>query len=449
MTVQLESPSDATTNAYPINLGNDIASILLTGTSIDTSLKILPRVSALMGAKCDPSDPQMGKEVMPGGLIGPQNCVRSVSGGAVSRIDSDKLSELFLDIHQTALEPESWPCVMNRIADAMEAHSSHLMVLNAGNGREPLGFLERQDPEAHRIYMRDHFPHDIRVPRMTSADIGAVLRDCDVWSAEERLASPLYHDYQRVHRLHEITGANLSVAGHLIWFGVARREERPFEDDGLKLLRLVLPHIRQAVRHFLERAEMAAQRDVLWQLGGKALFLLDPGGRVRFCNAAAESFAGEGLLSLARGRLVFADTKLQDSLACALAALRHGTPLPAACHGLLAVDQTSGSQFGLRLMTADDGLGPALLVILSPLDHGVFTKDEIRRFAALFSLTPAETRVVDAIASGRALDDFAADAAIRIDTARKQLKSAMAKAGCRSQKDLLRMVERFCFLSLR
>jgi DNA-binding CsgD family transcriptional regulator/PAS domain-containing protein len=391
----------------------------------------------------------MGKEVTPDGLIGAQNCVRSDRGEAMSRIDSDKLSELVLDIHQTALEPENWPCVMNRIADAMDACSSHLMVLNPGNGTEPLGFLERQDPEAHRIYMRDHFPRDIRVPRMTNAAIGSILRDCDVWSAEERLASPLYHDYQRVHRLHAITGANLSIAGHLIWFGLARREERPFEDDGLELLRLVLPHIRQAVRHFLERAELAAQRDVLWQLRGKALFLLDPDGRVRFCNAAAESLTGEGLLRLARGRLVFADTKLQDSLACALAALRHGTPLPAACHGLLAVDQTDGSQFGLRLMTADHGLGSALLAVLSPLDHGVFTTDEIRRFAALFSLTPAETRVIDAVASGRTLDDFAADAMIQVDTARKQLKSAMAKAGCRSQKDLVRMVERFCFLSLR
>lgn len=367
----------------------------------------------------------------------------------MSRIDSEALSKLLLDIHQTALEPERWPTVMNRIADAIEANSSHLMVLKPSNGEEALGLLEHQDPEAHRIYMRDYFPHDIRVPRMANAAVGTILRDRDVWSEDERLASPLYHDYQRVHRLHEITGANLNAAGHLVWFGLARREERPFEGEDLKLLRLVLPHVRQAVRHYLERTEMKVQRDALWHLGGKALFLLGPDGRVRFCNAAAEDLAGENLFRLAGGRLVFTDSRVRDLLAHALAALRRGRPVPAACHALLAVGRTSGGQFGLRLMSTGDGPGLALLAVLSPLDRGAFTEEEIRRFAALFSLTPAETRVVGALAAGRPLDEFAAGSAIQPDTARKQLKSALAKVGCRSQKDLVRMVERFCFLSLR
>jgi DNA-binding CsgD family transcriptional regulator/PAS domain-containing protein len=367
----------------------------------------------------------------------------------MSRIDPDKLSNLLLDIHQSALEPEGWPAAINCLADMVDAQSSNLLMVDLASGTEVMGFLERQDPEAYRVYMRDYFPHDIRVPRMTRAHSRQILQDRDVWTETERLTSPLYHDYQRVHRLFEITGANLSTADQLIWCGFAREEERPFEDKHLDILRLVLPHVRQALRHQLERAALAAQRDLLWQHSGRALFLLTPDGRLVFCNAAAEALAGADLYRLAGGRLVFADGHVQDQFARALAAVSRGKAVPAACHAVLVSGSTSGRQFGLRLIATEHAGGVALLGMLSPLDETGFAQSELERFAALFALTAAEIRVVSAVAAGRPLDGLAADLGIQPDTVRKQLKSAMAKAGCRSQKDLIRMIERFCFLALR
>lgn len=367
----------------------------------------------------------------------------------MSRFGPDNLSALLLEIHQSAVEPANWPAAINHIADAIGAQSANLMVIDLTTGGEVLGLLERQDPEAHRVYMRDYFLHDIRVPRMTRTLPQTLIRDRDMWTAAERQSSPLYQDYQRAHRLYEITGANLSAVNHLIWCGFARDEERPFEDDSLHILRLVLPHVRQCIRHQLERASLTAQRNLAWQNSGKAILLLGTNGRLHFCNTEAEELARGNLFSLAGGRLTFTDSRAQEQLAHTLAVVKLGLPVPSNCEALLAVDQTTGAQIGLRLIATEHRADTALLILLSPLNQGSFSADEIERFATLFSLTPAETRVAAAVVSGVSLNDFAAELSIRADTVRKQLKSVLAKAGCHSQKDLIRMVERFCFVSLR
>ena len=90
----------------------------------------------------------------------------------------------------------------------------------------------------------------------------------------------------------------------------------------------------------------------------------------------------------------------------------------------------------------------AVLCIPLHMQHGP-DPSEIRQFAGLFRLTPSEELVVGAIASGQDLSQHCVERGISLDTARKHLKNTMAKANCRSQKDLLRLVERFCFFRLR
>ena len=62
------------------------------------------------------------------------------------------------------------------------------------------------------------------------------------------------------------------------------------------------------------------------------------------------------------------------------------------------------------------------------------------RLMEVFSFTAAESRLVAALAAGKRLSDYADETGRSIHTVRTQLKSALAKADCRTQTDLLRLI---------
>jgi DNA-binding CsgD family transcriptional regulator len=64
----------------------------------------------------------------------------------------------------------------------------------------------------------------------------------------------------------------------------------------------------------------------------------------------------------------------------------------------------------------------------------------VAAFARQHRLTPAETRLVAALAAGKRVAEYAAETGISGNTARTHLKQVFAKAGLRRQADLLRHV---------
>ncbi|HET9961922.1 MAG TPA: hypothetical protein VFQ34_06275, partial [Nitrospiraceae bacterium] len=250
----------------------------------------------------------------------------------MGNLDTEAFLKALRSVYEAALEPELWPDVVNSIADMINAESTHLMVVDAKTGGDVLGFLERQDPAAHAEYLEHYFEHDIRVPRLAAARAGEILRDRDVWTEEERLSSPLYHDYQRVHRLYEITGAPLGVDGHLTWLGFSRNRPSPFEDDAEGIIKLMVPHFRQAVRIALEVGNARIRTDALGQLwsdSGRGVLILAPDGKVAFSNVEAQSMCQRRLIRLTADKLSFREGGLNKLLAINISALRDGRSPPA------------------------------------------------------------------------------------------------------------------------
>jgi DNA-binding CsgD family transcriptional regulator len=371
--------------------------------------------------------------------------------------DAENILKVLYRLYEAALEPELWSGTVNAVADMIDAESTHLMVLDTTTGAEPLGLLERQDPAAHRDYLDNYFAGDIRVPRLNAARPGRIIRDHDVWTDEERLASPLYHEYQRAHKLFEITGAKLGLEGHLTWLGFSRNTKTPFQSEDLELIQLLLPHFRQAVRIAVEVGEHRSRTNLLgnlWSANGRAVLIIMPDGRIAFANGEAEAMALRGVIRLMSNRLFFRDSALNDLIGRHLAALRGRLAPPAGAAASLTISP-DGEQTGVRFLPLNHGHDLAggfacLLVILTPLSlqQGP-TDSEISHFASLFGLTPSEQGVLAAISAGRELSLHARQRGIKVDTARQQLKAVLAKTNCRTQKDLVRLVERFCFLQLR
>ncbi|MGX1100828.1 helix-turn-helix transcriptional regulator [Amorphus sp. MBR-141] len=373
-------------------------------------------------------------------------------------MDSDRLLALVGALYEAALAPELWQDAVNDIADAFGAHTSHVMALDRRSGAEPVNVLARQDPEAIRAYMNEFFEIDIRVPRMDALPPGLMVRDPDVWSPEEKRASPVFQDFQRPQKMFHITGAQLGIENHMTWYGVSRQRDDPFDDHEFAMIARVVPHVRQALRLTCTIEEFRTRDRLLgglWAGAGRGIVVLAPNGAVTFSNAAAEALTREGVIALRRNRLRFREAGLNGRLAANLAALRTGVPGPAAIGAGLSVS-AEGDQFGVRFVAvpapvmAGVAAGASLAVLLVPLAREIAPSDvEIAQFGSLFGLTASEQRVLGAVAAGEDLSAHARARNVSPDTVRKQMKTALAKAGCRSQKDLLRLLERFCFLSLR
>ncbi len=67
--------------------------------------------------------------------------------------------------------------------------------------------------------------------------------------------------------------------------------------------------------------------------------------------------------------------------------------------------------------------------------------------AEMFGLSPAEARLAQRIARGDSLEDIAADAGIKMPTARCQLASVFGKTGTNRQPKLVALLCRLAYLS--
>ncbi|MEI2384524.1 hypothetical protein [Breoghania sp. JC706] len=385
-------------------------------------------------------------------------------------IDGDRLDRAVTGFYEAAIDPSLWRPAVQRFADLVGAQSTHIMAFDTSAGTETIGFLDGVDGSAYQGYLDTYLPHDIRVPRLLAAPVGKVLRNPDIWTREERLSSLIYNEFQKPNRIFEITGAQLGMEGHLSWFGVGRCHEVPFSEEEVAAIRHVVLHVRQALRIALafhrERTKTGALAD-LWSRSGRGVLVLSTAGVVLHVNEAAEAMRRAGVFRLASDRLVLPTARLAADLAGALEAVRAASPQAAlqsatcAGHeagllvgGLAGIHALAdGEQIGIRFLPVLKGAGAdgsALVVVLVPLAREPLPgASEISQFAGLFSLSASEEAVIAAVAQGIELSDHARARGIALDTARKHLKSALSKTGCRSQKMLVRLIERFCFLRLR
>jgi DNA-binding CsgD family transcriptional regulator len=81
--------------------------------------------------------------------------------------------------------------------------------------------------------------------------------------------------------------------------------------------------------------------------------------------------------------------------------------------------------------------GPVLVLVVDPESTRELPESLIRK---VLGLTPAETRLVLALARGHSIREHAEAAKITIGTARHHLKQALDKSGTHRQAQLVRLV---------
>ena len=367
------------------------------------------------------------------------------------RFDSDVALSLAAHLYDCSVEPDHWPRALQGLVSAFECSGGAL--LQATLQEPPMVLREtyvgvRPTPELLARYRARH-AEDPRTT-FTSGRAGRAWATNLELSDQAMRASALYmevlqpagieHALVLCERLDDHVTATLSLTRDA--------GAPPFTHAEVRALQSLHPHLLRALRtqHRLGESEGLGRdlRDALQRLP-VGVIIVDPSSRVRFVSEAAERIvAARDGLSLIEGVLVAAapdrDAQLQRILQLALRAARAGDPQT---EDTVVLPRPSGARPYEVVVTSlrADRLAiwpeePSAMVLLhDPAATGTLPWELVQR---LYGLSPAEAKLSVALAGGWAIKDYAEHTSISVETARSQLKAAMAKTRTHRQAELIR-----------
>lgn len=356
--------------------------------------------------------------------------------------------------YDAALAPEKWQEFMVQFIKAMGAHSAFLRATDHNAGRVNLFEAVGYDSSLMTAY-REHFVHiDHFAPILVSLPVGTFMRGDEAVPWEQQRNTEFYNDYALAQGVRHVMGGTLAKNDryHLL-FALQREVGRcDFDEEDMRLVRLVAPHMRQALQIHRQMADVTAQKQ--WALSALdhlrvGVILLDERGKPIHLNRAAELLANgrNGFLANRDGLTLSSPTET-TRLRCLIA----DAALSATGRG------TAG---GGCLRTADNGVA-ALQFQVFPLSRDLSEQPWMgslpggcvaifvsanggsrlpwRRVAAMHGLTGAEARLASLLADGSNLEEAAKTLSVSIQTVRSQLKSVFAKTGVTRQAELVSLL---------
>jgi DNA-binding CsgD family transcriptional regulator len=367
-------------------------------------------------------------------------------------ISSHALSGLIGSIYDCALDPGHWDGTLYELKDAFSVQTTGLGLVDRRRGRILINKTIGLEPEQ----LLEQAKH---IPEQNARAAEWVARNpLDEPHVLSRHLSP--SDWETSPYCRAVRTAGLiDVATYvLIWtpehvsaFGAGRLERQgAFTEREIDLGRLLLPHLRRAVTiskvldaRAVEHAQMAEALDAL-KCG---VALTNQNGAILYANRAAERMLRHaGQIQSVRGVLQATAPEAAKELRSAIR--------------LAAQDEAALGKTGLAVRL-DEGDEPPLFAHVLPLAHGelrtrlepeavaaVFISggsdeaagaDEI---AAVYGLTPAETRLLECLLAGRNLAETAANHGIAVTTAKTHLDSIFRKTGVHRQAELMRLASR-------
>ena len=233
--------------------------------------------------------------------------------------------------------------------------------------------------------------------------------------------------------------------------GIWRKEGgRPFTDDDLALCNRLVPHLGRAFEIHSRFGDVRHQRGALADVIDRlplGVILVDAASQPVVVNRVAEQIAGEhDGFTLGPGGPRAADSREGRLLRGHLGeAISMGITSGQGGNAVMSVSRPSGRRaytvVVAPLLRPIDGHSTrdavAVVFVGDPEATGIST---IKFLQTLYSLTHAEAELVVLLASGRSLEEAAAERGVAINTIRSQLKQVFAKTETNRQGQLLRLV---------
>jgi DNA-binding CsgD family transcriptional regulator len=359
-----------------------------------------------------------------------------------------QLLSLVDELYDTAAGHGDWRGFLGDLAGALRGVIPALFVQRGPTEPAILGVTVGLDPTWAAAYDNYYINRDLRRRKILALPSGGVFVGSALVPDRELVRSEFYNDFLRPQGYFHLLGAvPLKNEDVFAVLRVIRPRTSPaFDPDDVELVRRLVPHLSRALGLARQLAVAEARRSEVVQALDwfpTAVLLLDRQGRVVAANRSAEDL-------LASGDGLRAD---RDGLRAALP----GDTLALRRLVAAAAEPTVASGDGTLTLTRPSGLRP-LNLLVAPLRAPivpdanaraqvvVFITDPeraspvpVERLQHYLGLTRAEAALVVWLAQGRRVEDAADELGITVNTARTQLKRALAKTGTGRQSELVRL----------
>jgi hypothetical protein len=359
-------------------------------------------------------------------------------------------------LYKAAIEPEYWQDAASAISELMGGGAVHLLLASLDTNYEYVNLFSRDETAFAEEYIRDYAAFDFRVPRVMARPLGAFADEREYVSPNDARASPIHRELLPRYDIHNISGANLCLDGCIGWFGISTSGPAvEFDNQQRSYLTQLSRHILTACR--ISRTHQDLQITCEQSLSSldlfQAGFFLLNAGRVVHANDAAIKLIDDGFFMLRNDQLSCRAAAARRKLASFLAQTseQRSGPLLLRQHEREAAYLVSLNDLFARY--GGDGRvawsGYQAITITELNIPSRIDLDEVLSFCSAYGVTPAEAMTVHASLNSVSLSSFTEARGIGINTARQQLKSALAKMDLNSQKKLFRAFERHRLVARR
>jgi len=370
----------------------------------------------------------------PGHIVGNDTFA---STGA-SRVEA-VADELVDAIYEAAVLPETWPAVLERIAQSVQAVGGVLFAvdgLRGGSWAASEALVHVMGPVAEMA------ERNTRPQRGLAKRYAGFMADLDFLTLDEKESDPLYTEILKPNGLAWGCGSVIPVpSGDLLVFDFERTSEvGVFDRTSLDTLDSYRPHLARAglMASRLQLACAQTATTVMQTLGLPGA-VIGSRGRVLAMNDLLEKLSPQ-IYARARDRLTLDHAPANAILEQALADIEtrneavRSIAVPAGLDGISLV----GHVIPIRRQAHDIFALATALFVATPL--AAPASPDIGLLCGLFDLTPAEDRVARAFAEGHSVESSAAALSISPETVRTQLKRVMAKTGTSRQAELVQLL---------
>ncbi|MGH0002544.1 helix-turn-helix transcriptional regulator [Pseudovibrio ascidiaceicola] len=361
----------------------------------------------------------------------------------------EKNFELFLtQLYEAVEHPDLFERALTTASDMLGTSGVHLYTYDAAKPEERLNYVARIDTAFELEYTTDYFPHDYRIERVHNSPYGQVITDAEMTTEHGLKTNPVHQLLPR-YEVYDLMGTNLTKGDNFGWFGVSSlRAGDGFTPLQRKVFERMIPHASRAL-HYRQRVKSLEMKLSLQDRVAAEL----PFGLIIFSQHTISSINPEaleilehGFLKLKKAGLACTDREHNRKLAEAhVSALHGGLPL------LKLTDERSGityliQMFNPKPQAAGGAVEAAQYLAVKIMMTGASEQAEravLENMADVFRLSKAETNVICAVLSNQSLQAYSTSRSVRLDTVRKQLRSALYKMNINSQKQLFQLYEVF------
>jgi DNA-binding CsgD family transcriptional regulator len=346
-------------------------------------------------------------------------------------------------IYECSFVPESWPRVLGELAALAQARTGFLFISNNDihhwTSSTDIGFAALQP-----LVESGWVARCARFMRVRAIQHSGFVTEDDLYAPEELRNDPFYRDILYPRGLGWATGTAIELpTGDTFTISLERDYVRgPVEPSFVQTLDELRPHIARSclmsARLQLERAQAASA--TLAAIGLAAL-VLDETGKVLAANKLIEALDGY-IRWKANDRISLCDKPSDELMRNAVAAIAHGGDESVArsfpVRNIESEEAMVVHFIPIRLSARDIFVRGAAALILTPVTLPQAPPVELVQ--SLFDLTPAEARVARSLASGKTVEEIAAESRVSANTVRTHVRGVLEKTGRTRQAEVVALL---------